>query len=80
MAGYQDGAVWMWSLPSGQVLQVLASEGFSATSGLFTPDGKAQMCWSVAPHGSLGPQGNGLSRETRKVSSRYGTRRLPKSR
>ncbi|KAE8231978.1 hypothetical protein CF326_g2998 [Tilletia indica] len=40
VAGAQDGTVWMWQLPSGNVMQVFSGHTAACTSGQWTPDGK----------------------------------------
>ncbi|CAD6920947.1 unnamed protein product [Tilletia controversa] len=40
VAGAQDGTVWMWQLPSGNVMQVFSGHTAACTCGQWTPDGK----------------------------------------
>ncbi|KAK0563830.1 60S ribosomal subunit assembly or modification protein [Tilletia horrida] len=40
VAGAQDGTVWMWQLPAGNVMQVFSGHTSACTCGQWTPDGK----------------------------------------
>ncbi|KDE08104.1 hypothetical protein MVLG_01586 [Microbotryum lychnidis-dioicae p1A1 Lamole] len=40
IAGGADGTVWMWKLPSGEVVHVLSGHTTPVTCGKWTPDGK----------------------------------------
>ncbi|KAL9940279.1 hypothetical protein V8E36_000984 [Tilletia maclaganii] len=40
VAGAQDGTVWMWQLPSANVMQVFSGHTAACTCGQWTPDGK----------------------------------------
>ncbi|GAA6043090.1 hypothetical protein JCM8097_008419 [Rhodosporidiobolus ruineniae] len=40
LAGGADGTVWVWNLPRGDTMHVLAGHTSSVTAGRFTPDGK----------------------------------------
>jgi len=40
LAGSNDTTVWLWNLPSGDTMQVLAGHGSPVVCGEFTPDGK----------------------------------------
>ncbi|GAA5866081.1 hypothetical protein JCM8547_000590 [Rhodosporidiobolus lusitaniae] len=40
VAGGADGTVWVWNLPRGDTMHVLAGHTASVTAGRFTPDGK----------------------------------------
>ncbi|KAF8340497.1 ribosome biogenesis protein Sqt1 [Cantharellus anzutake] len=51
LAGSGDGTVWMWQLPSGNVMQVFAGHESSVQAGGFTPDGKKIV--SVDASGNL---------------------------
>lgn len=39
--------MWMWQIPSGQVMSVFTGHGGSVTCGQFTPDGKAIVTGSA---------------------------------
>ncbi|KAI8901623.1 quinon protein alcohol dehydrogenase-like superfamily [Globomyces pollinis-pini] len=41
IAGGEDGTVWMWSVPSGQCMNVFTGHADAATCGQFTPNGKS---------------------------------------
>ncbi|GAA6013333.1 hypothetical protein JCM10207_000858 [Rhodosporidiobolus poonsookiae] len=40
LAGGADGTVWVWNLPKGDTMHVLAGHTTAVTCGRFTPDGK----------------------------------------
>ncbi|GAA5826715.1 hypothetical protein JCM11251_002866 [Rhodosporidiobolus azoricus] len=40
LAGGADGTVWVWNLPKGDTMHVLAGHTAPVTAGRFTPDGK----------------------------------------
>ncbi|SCV74422.1 BQ2448_8061 [Microbotryum intermedium] len=44
LAGGADGTVWMWKLPSGEVVHVLSGHTTPVTCGKWTPDGKFVTC------------------------------------
>ena len=41
LAGGEDGTIWMWSLPSGNCMQVFTGHNEAVTCGDFSPDGKS---------------------------------------
>ncbi|KAF8583725.1 WD40 repeat-like protein [Ramaria rubella] len=46
LAGSNDSTVWLWQLPSGNTMQVLASHVGPVNAGVFTPDGKKVLTGS----------------------------------
>jgi len=46
LAGSNDSTVWLWQLPSGNTMQVLASHAGPVNAGCFTPDGKKVLTGS----------------------------------
>ncbi|BFZ65225.1 60S ribosomal subunit assembly or modification protein [Saitoella coloradoensis] len=51
LCGAQDGNVWMWAIPSGNVMQVFASHTGPVNAGCFNPNGKSIV--TVSDDGSL---------------------------
>jgi len=51
LAGGEDGTMWMWSLPSGNCMQVFTGHTEAVTCGDFSPDGKSII--SASTDGSL---------------------------
>jgi len=47
LAGGNDGTIWMWKLPSGQVMHVLSGHNSSVACGKWTQDGKRFLSASV---------------------------------
>lgn len=48
-AGANDGCVWMWHIPSKQVMHVLTGHGQPSVAGCFTADGKHLVSASSSP-------------------------------
>lgn len=46
LAGTEDGTCWMWTIPTGQCMHVLAGHSDSVTCGRFSPDGKSVVTGS----------------------------------